>query len=260
MQQLIFILLLAVVAYFSWKFYGRIISNIRLGQEDNDSLDKGTSLRNMLLIAFGQKKMFKRWIPAVFHLFIYVAFLFTQIELIEIIIDGVSGKHRVFAYSLGSLYTLIIGSIEVLSLLALVATFVFLARRNLLKVPRLVKNELSGWPKLDANLILIGELLLVTGIFTMNGTDVVLQSMDPIHYPDTGALPISSWLASNVFVGFDQGTLIVLERLGWWLHIVVVFGFILYLPFSKHLHILFAFPNTYFSRQNSREFALKFSV
>ena len=252
MQQIIFILLLAVVGYFSWKFYGRIVNNIKLGKPDDTPLNKATAMNNMLLIAFGQKKMFKRWIPAIFHLFIYVAFLFTQIELIEIIVDGVSGKHRVFASSLGGLYTLIISTIEVLSLLALIGTFIFLARRNLLKIPRFVKDDLNGWPKLDANLILIGELLLVIGIFTMNGADYVLQQLDPAHYPNTGNLPISSWVGSNIFSGLDQGTLIMLERGGWWLHILVVFGFILYLPFSKHLHIIFAFPNTYYSRQNSR--------
>lgn len=252
MQQIIFILLLAIVVFFSWKFYGRIISNIKLGKEDDTPLDKGVSMRNMLLIAFGQKKMFKRWIPAIFHLFIYVAFLITQIELIEITVDGVLGQHRVFAVALGGFYTFVIGTIEVLSLLALVATFIFLARRNLLKVPRLVKDELTGWPKLDANLILLGELLLVAGIFTMNGADMVLQDLNPTHYPSTGNLPVSSWIGANLFAELDMNTLVILERTGWWLHILVVFGFILYLPFSKHLHILFAFPNTYFARQNSR--------
>jgi heterodisulfide reductase subunit C len=252
MQQIIFILLLIVVGYLANRFYGRIIKNIKLGKDDDYSLDKGQSLRNMVLIAFGQKKMFKRWIPAIFHLFIYVAFILTQIELIEIIIDGVSGQHRIFANALGAFYTLIICTIEILSFLALIATFVFLSRRNLLKIPRFVKSEMDGWPRLDANLILIGELLLVAGIFTMNGADQVLQSIDPEHYPSTGVLPISALLASNLFEGMGTGTLMFLERAGWWLHILVVFGFLLYLPFSKHLHILFAFPNTYFAKQNPR--------
>ncbi len=252
MQQLVFLLLLAAVGYFSFREYSKIIRNIRLGKDDDYPLDKSQSLKNVLLVAFGQKKMFKRWIPAVFHLFIYVAFLFTQIELIEIIIDGVSGSHRIFADALGGLYTVILSMIEVLSFLALIATFIFLYRRNLLKVPRLVKSEMNGWPKLDANLILFGELLLVTGIFTMNGADVLLQNIDPSHYPSTGTLPISSWLGPALFGGFSEGSLVVLERAGWWLHILVVFGFILYLPFSKHLHIFFAFPNTYFAKQNPR--------
>ena len=169
MQQLLFILLAGTAGYFAFKQYRKIYNNILLGKSTELSGSPAERWSNVLLVAFGQKKMFKNWIPAVFHLFIYVAFLFTQIELIEIIIDGIFGVHRFFAPFMGALYTFIISSIEVLSFLALIATFVFLYRRNLLKVPRLVKSELNGWPKLDANLILIGELLFVTGIFTMNG-------------------------------------------------------------------------------------------
>lgn len=252
MQQIVFLLLLGIVGFVSFKAYRKIYRNIHLGGAYTEHLDRSQSIKNVMLVAFGQKKMFKRWIPAVFHLFIYVAFLFTQIELIEIIIDGLSGSHRIFAVPLGGLYAVIISMIEVLSFLALIATFIFLYRRNLLKVPRLVKSEMNGWPKLDGNLILVGELLLVIGIFTMNGTDYVLQGIDPAHYPSTGGMPISSWLGPLVFGGFSEGALVVLERAGWWLHILVVFGFILYLPFSKHLHIFLAFPNTFFAPQKSR--------
>lgn len=223
-----------------------------LGKATETKGDSGTRWKNVLLVAFGQKKMFKNWIPAIFHLFIYVAFLFTQVELIEIIIDGTFGVHRFFAPFLGGLYTLIISSIEVLSFLALVATFVFLYRRNMLKVPRLVKSELNGWPKLDANIILIGELLLVTGIFTMNGADSVLQGIDPTHYPETGKLAISSWFGPAMFGGMEAESLMLVERFGWWLHLVVVLGFIAYLPYSKHLHIFLAFPNVYFSKLTPR--------
>ena len=187
-----------------------------------------------------------------FHLFIYVAFLFTQIELIEIFIDGIFGVHRFFAPILGGLYTLIINSIEILSLLALIATFVFLSRRNLLKVPRFHKDEMTGWPKLDGNLILYGELLLLIGIFSMNGADSVLQKLDPMHFTDTGTLAISSHLGPALFGGLSESALHIIERFGWWLHILVVFGFLNYLPKSKHLHILLAFPNTFFAKQNSR--------
>ncbi|MEL6390985.1 MAG: (Fe-S)-binding protein, partial [Bacteroidota bacterium] len=199
-----------------------------------------------------QKKMFKRWIPALFHLFIYVAFLFTQIELIEILIDGFGGQHRFFANKIGPLYTVIIGCIEILSFLAFVATFVFLWRRNILKVPRFIKPEMNGWPKLDGNLILLGELLLLIGIFSMNGADVVLQGLDPEHYPSTGTLPISSWLGPAMFGGLSESALHNVERAGWWLHILVVYSFILYLPFSKHLHIFLAFPNVFFAKLSSR--------
>lgn len=252
MQQIIFILLFGITSFFAYRQFSKIYRNIMLGKATDRSGDSAARWQNVVLVAFGQKKMFKNWIPAIFHLFIYVAFLFTQIELIEIIIDGVFGVHRFFAPFLGGLYTLIISSIEVLSLLAFVATFVFLYRRNLLKVPRLVKSELNGWPKLDANIILIGELLLVTGIFTMNGADSVLQGIDPTHYPSTGSLAISSWVGPAVFGGMEPESLMLTERIGWWLHLMVVLGFITYLPYSKHLHIFLAFPNVYFSKLTSR--------
>ncbi len=250
--QLIFIVLLGIIAFFSYKEYGRVIRNIKLGKVFELDLNTSLSWKNVFLVALGQKKMFKNMLPAILHLFIYSAFVITQIELIEIIVDGITGNHRVFANVLGGFYTFIISFIEILTLLALVATVAFLARRNLLKIPRLVKSELNGWPKLDANLILIGELLLIIGIFTMNGTDTVLQSRGVEDYPNTGALAISSWLGPALFGGLENSTLIVLERAGWWLHILVVFGFLVYLPFSKHLHVIFAFPNVYFASQNSR--------
>ncbi len=252
MQQIIFILLIGIVSFLAYRQFAKIYTRIMLGKAAHISGSSDLRWKNVFLVAFGQKKMFKNWIPAVFHLFIYVAFLFTQIELIEIIIDGVFGVHRFFAPFLGGLYTLIISSIEVLSLLALVATFVFLYRRNLLKVPRLVMSELNGWPKLDANIILLGELLLVTGIFTMNGADSVLQGIDPTHYPSTGSLAISSWFGPAIFGGMEPESLMLTERTGWWLHLMVVLGFILYLPYSKHLHIFLAFPNVYFSKLTPR--------
>lgn len=252
LQQIIFILLTSGVFYFAYKQFKAVYRNIRLGKDYKISGAAAQRWKNLLLIAFGQKKMFKNWIPAVFHLFIYIAFLFTQIELIEIIIDGIFGVHRFFAPLLGFLYTLIINCIEILSLLALIATFIFLYRRNLLKVPRLVKSELNGWPALDANIILIAEILLVTGIFTMNGADKVLQISGNEYYHDTGALAISSWLGPLLFGGMEESSLMILERAGWWLHIIVVFGFVLYLPYSKHLHIFLSFPNVYFAPLTSR--------
>ena len=182
-------------------------------------------------------------------------FLFTQIELIEILIDGFSGKHRVFAKPLGGLYTVIINTIEVLSLLALIATIVFLVRRNGRKVgvniERFHKDEMTLWPKLDANLILLGELALVTGIFLMNASDGVLQKLDPAHYPDTGPLLISGML-SGLLENLGKDLLMFFERAGWWLHALTVFAFINYLPRSKHLHIFLAFPNVYYSRLKPR--------
>lgn len=251
-QQIIFIIILLLVTFVAFKSYGRIIKNIKLGKEEDIKGDAGKRWQNVALIAFGQKKMFKRFIPAIFHLFIYVAFLFTQIELIEIIIDGFSGVHRFFAGKIGILYPIIINTIETLSILAFIATVIFLWRRNLLKIPRFIKDEMKGWPTLDANYILIGEIFLICGIFMMNGADNLLQAIDPTHYPDTGHLFFSSMFGEMAFSNMSTSSLHIIERTGWWLHILVVFGFLLYLPYSKHLHIMFAFPNVYFAKLNPR--------
>ncbi len=219
-----------------------------LGKTIDLKADRPQRLKNVLLVAFGQKKMFKRLIPAFLHLSIYIAFLFTQVELIEIIIDGITGTHRIFADKIGLLYPLIINTIEFLSLFAFVSTIIFLWRRNLLKIPRFQSSEMNGWPKLDANYILLGELILIIGIFSFNSADTLLQSLDSSHYPDTGTLLISGWIGEQFLSGMSVSSLYILERFGWWLHLCVVFGFLLYLPISKHLHIMLAFPNVYFAR------------
>ncbi len=233
------------------QFY-RIWQNIHIGKpepvEDNDP----QRWRNLLLVAFGQQKMFKKWIPAFLHLFIYAAFLLTQVELLEIFIDGFFGVHRFFATYLGGFYTFVIGLVEILSALALVATIIFLIRRNVIRLSRFWKAEMTAWPRLDANLILVGELLLVVAILSMNSADIVLQTLDPTHYPSTGKLPVSGWLGPMVFGGLTYDWLVWIERLGWWLHVFVVFGFMVYLPHSKHLHIFLAFPNAWFAKVRSR--------
>ncbi|PHN06184.1 (Fe-S)-binding protein [Flavilitoribacter nigricans] len=251
-QQIIFIIVAAAALGYAARQFLRVRRNILLGQDEATTGDPGARWSNVLLVAFGQKKMFKRWIPAVFHFFIYAAFLITQIELIEIFIDGIFGVHRFFASGLGGFYTFVISFIEILSLLAFVATIIFLARRNALKLPRFHKPEMKGWPKLDGNLILIFELILLVGIFSMNGADMVLQSRGVEHYSDTGNLAVSSWLGPALFGGLSDGTLVAVERFGWWLHLIMVFVFLNYLPKSKHLHIVLAFPNTYFARLRPR--------
>ena len=252
LQQILFILIFGGAFFIASGRYRAIYKNIRLGKPVELEGETSVRWRNVLMVAFGQQKMFKRWIPALLHFFIYAAFLLTQIELIEIIIDGISGNHRVFASALGGLYTFTINFIEILSVLALIATLAFLWRRNVKKVPRLKSPEMKGWPSLDANMILIGELLLLTGIFSMNGADGLLQQIDPQHFPDTGKLLVSSWIGQTFFAGLSHGQLLGLERFGWWLHLFVVLGFLVYLPFSKHLHIFLAFFNTYFASLSPR--------
>ncbi len=247
-QSLVFAAVLAVVSYFGYKGFARVYRNIRLGKAEKLTGDTSQRWRNVALVAFGQKKMFANWIPAVFHLFIYVAFLFTQIELIEIIIDGLFGQHRFFAQFLGGFYNVIISTIEILSLLAFVATIIFLLRRNVLNVARFKKPELSGFPMRDANVILGLEIILIIGIFSMNGADNLLQKMGADHYKMTGGFAVSSWLGPAIFGGFSEAKLIAVERFGWWLHALTVFGFVLYLPFSKHLHVFLAFPAVFFAK------------
>lgn len=240
---LFLILLIGGFGFFGWNVL-KVRSNIRLGRDVERTDNKKERWKTMLLVAFGQKKMFTRPIPALLHFAIYAAFVITQIELIEIIVDGVFGTHRFFHESLGGFYTFIISFIEILSLLALVATIAFLSRRNLLKLPRLNMKEMNGWPKMDANMILFMELILVTCIFTMNGADEVMHKMAT---GESYGFSISSFMGPLFFEGMSLDALHTLERIGWWGHIFMVFAFLNYLPYSKHFHILLAFPNTYYS-------------
>ncbi len=233
-----------------------IKNNIQLGRSIDRTDRKGERVKNMLLVAFGQKKMFQRPIPAILHLFIYSAFVITQIELIEIFVDGLAGSHRVFRPALGSFYTFIISLIEVLSVLAFIATLAFMIRRNILKVPRLNMKELAGWAKTDANLILCFEMILICCIFMMNGADEVLYNRGLSHAENLGdgsfGFAVSSLIGPALFGNLSEGALITIERIGWWGHITMVFVFMNLLPFSKHLHILLGFPNTYFANLNPK--------
>ncbi|MEO6189839.1 MAG: (Fe-S)-binding protein [Saprospiraceae bacterium] len=250
-QILFFCILSFLVFRKAFKGFSRIYANINLGREDVSEGSSSDRWKNMILFALGQKKMFERPLVGIFHFFIYVAFLFTQIELIEIFSDGITGHHRLFASGLAPIYQILINFIEVLSLLALVATIIFLSRRNIVKLLRFQSIELNGWPSLDANLILIGEILLITGIFTMNSADQQLQLIDPHHFPSTGKLYLSNFISQHLN-NWPSDYLYFMERLGWWLHLFIIYGFIIYLPYSKHLHIFLAFPNSYFSDQNAR--------
>lgn len=243
-QQVLFVLIAgASLGYAAMQFL-KIRRNINLGKDESISGNSAERWRNVLLVALGQKKMFSRMIPAVLHLFIYVAFVITQVELIEIFVDGITGQHRVFWPPLGGFYTFVISFIEILSVLALVATIAFLARRNILRLARFHKPEMKGWPFKDANYILFLELALIFFIFLMNSADMAR------HQNEYGFV-VSQFL-SPIWDGTGEGTLHLMERIGWWGHILVVFAFLNYLPFSKHLHIILAFPNTYFARLQPR--------
>jgi len=229
----------------------KIRANILLGRDIDRTDNKSERWKTMILVAFGQKKMFSRPIPALLHFALYAAFIITQIELIEIIFDGIAGTHRAYRESLGGFYTFMVSFIEILSVLAFIGTIAFLARRNLLKIPRLIKSELNGWPKLDANLILVAEIILICFIFMMNGADEVLYAKNLSHAKNLGdgtlGFSVSSYVGPLLFGNFSENGLHMVERIGWWGHIIMVFAFLNYLPYSKHLHIVLGFPNTYYS-------------
>lgn len=246
LQQIAFILTLGIAVYFIRKRVQFIRTTIRLGKSADLKGEKQERLKNMLLVAFGQKKMFKKFIPAVLHLFIYAGFLIINLEVLEFILDGVLGTHRLFAPYLGSLYPVLMNIFEVLAFAVLAACIFFLIRRNILKVPRFWSAEMTRWPRLDANLILITEIILMMAIFTMNATDQILQTRDA-HYPSTGSLMFSSYLIP-LFQNLNTSTLVLIERFAWWFHIVGILGFAVYVTYSKHLHIFLAFPNTYYAK------------
>lgn len=227
----------------------KIRRNILLGKEAVLEGTPAERLKTMAMVALGQSKMVVRPVAGILHIFIYLAFVFTQVELIEIIVDGITNGHRTVWHwlegtALSGIYTLGINLIEILSILAFIATIVFLSRRNILRLARFQKPELKGWPSRDANIILIGEIFLIACIMLMNSTDVALQRLGETHA--TGTFLVSNALA-GIWTGTDVHTLHLLERIGWWGHLLGILGFMVYLPYSKHFHILLAFPNTYYT-------------
>jgi heterodisulfide reductase subunit C len=224
----------------------RIRANINLGKQNEIKDHPSERLSNMLLVAFGQKKMFKRFIPAFLHFFIYVGFLVINLEVLEFLIDGLLGTHRIFAPYLGGFYNVLMNVFEFLAVAVLLACVFFLIRRNIMKIPRFWSAEMTSWPRMDANLILFTEIILMSAILTMNATDQILQTRED-HYVSTGSLFFSSYLIP-LFTNLDTSFLVIIERFAWWFHIIGILGFAIYVTYSKHLHIFLAFPNTYFSK------------
>lgn len=242
--QIIFLVLtLAAIALFSFNLR-KIIRNIRLGKSANRNDQPQKRLMTMIRVAFGQSKMVVRPIPALLHFFVYVGFVIINIEVLEIMIDGIFGTHRIF-HGLGGLYNFLIGSFEILALTVWVSCAIFLIRRNILKLKRFRGVEMTSWPKSDANYILITEILLMSAFLLMNAADAKLQALNVGHYVQAGAFPVSQSLMN--LLPSSETTLVVIERVCWWFHIIGILAFLNYLPYSKHFHILFAFPNTYFS-------------
>ncbi len=246
-QQILFVIVSAIAVFLFTKKIKEIRRNILLGKDEDISDNKNLRWKNMFLLALGQKKMFRNPIVAVLHLIVYAGFIIINIEVLEIILDGICGTHRLFADWLGGLYTFLINSFEILAVLVIVACLIFLIRRNIIKLKRFANNDLAGWPKSDANYILITEIVLMSLFLIMNATDKQLQTLGSEHYHQTGSFLFSGAL-SNLFSGINEVTLIAIERSCWWLHIIGIFAFLNYLPYSKHLHIMLAFPNAYYAR------------
>lgn len=244
-QQILFILLVGAAIYLFARKVGAIRANILLGRDQDLTDHKGQRWKNVWLLAMGQKKMFRNPLVGVLHFLIYAGFIIINIEILEIALDGIFGTHRMFAGPLGGFYTFVIDFFEVLALLVLVSCIVFLARRNLMKIYRFMKGDLDGWPRKDANIILITEIVLMSLFLTMNSADRALQLQGNPHYADHGNFLVSGMLAP-AFSQISGTTLVALERTAWWLHIIGIFAFLNYLPYSKHFHILMAFPNAYY--------------
>ena len=244
--QILFVIIAAVATYFFVKNLKTIRRNILLGKDVDLSDNKLERWKTMLKVAFGQTKMAARPVPFVLHLVVYVGFVLINVEVLEILIDGVFGSHRVLSF-LGAVYNLAIGFFEILAFGVLVACVVFLTRRYVVKLARFQSPELQGKPNKDAAYILIIEIILMAALLNMNAADQILQSRGADHYILAGSFPISSWLFAPIFNNFSDGTLVLIERAAWWFHIIGIFAFMNYLPFSKHFHIIMAFPNTFYS-------------
>lgn len=247
LQQTLFIVLVGFAVFLFVLKIKEIRSDINLGQNEDISDHKGLRWKNMLLLALGQKKMFRYPLVAVLHFIIYAGFIIINIEILEIILDGLLGTHRLFAEPLGGFYIFVIDFFEILAIGVLVACIVFLIRRNILKLRRFISHDLDGWPRTDANLILITEIILMSLFLTMNSADRALQLQGNPHYLDHGSYFFSGWMALSM-QHLKPATLVTIERTCWWLHITGIFAFLNYLPYSKHFHILLAFPNTYYQR------------
>ena len=243
LPNIIFVSILFFGLYFFVRNLNRLYRNINLGKEINTRDNKKQRLLNMCKIALGQGKIIKRPVSGILHVIVYIGFIVINIELLEIVLDGLLGTHRLFSNYLGSLYGYLIATFELLAVLVIISVSLFWIRRNVLKIKRFFGDNMKGWPKNDANFILYFEVILMTLFITMNAADLSFQEMN------SGNL-ISSYVA-DFFKGYSNDSLHIIERVCWWAHIIGILIFMNYLYFSKHLHILLAFPNTYFAKLNN---------
>ncbi len=246
LPNLVFVIILFLgIGYFS-RNIRRIVRNVKVGKDVDLGDNKATRWRNMGRIALGQSKMVVRPVAGLMHIVVYLGFIIINIEVLEIIIDGILGTHRIFS-PLGAVYDWLIGIFETLAFLVIGAVIIFWLRRNAIRLARFIKPEMKGWPKKDADLILYIELVLMILFLTMNGADYQLQQLEVEPYVQAGWFPVSQNLA-GLFSEYTISTLVIIERSAWWLHIVGILFFLNYLYYSKHLHIILAFPNTFYGK------------
>jgi len=246
LPNIIFAILLILGAGFFVGNIKKLIRNIKLGKDVDRSDNPSSRWKNMAMIALGQSKMVKRPVAGILHIVVYVGFIIINIEVIEIIIDGLVGTHRVLAF-MGGFYNFLIASFEILAFMVLVSVTVFWIRRMIVRIPRFWNKEMKGFPKNDALYILYFEMVLMSLFLLMNAADANLQAMGADHYTIAGAFPISQFIAP-LLDGLSQSSLVLIERGAWWIHITGILVFLNYLYYSKHLHILLAFPNTFYAK------------
>jgi heterodisulfide reductase subunit C len=245
LSNILFAMCLGAASFFFGRNVLKIKRNIFLGRDIDRSDRSRNRWMTMARVALGQSKMVVRPVAGILHIIIYVGFVIINIEVLEIIIDGLIGTHRIFSF-MGTFYNFLIGSFEILAFLVLLACVAFFTRRNFVKIKRFVMLEMDGWPKLDANLILIFEVVLMSAFLLMQGADLALQGLGADHYVKAGSFPVSSFLLP-LFSGMSIEAIVMIERSCWWFHILGILAFLNYLPYSKHFHIILAFPNTYYS-------------
>ena len=247
LPNIIFSFLLVISLGFFARNIRKLIRVINLGKPVDRSDNPGKRLSNMIRIALGQSKMVSKPISGALHVIVYLGFIIINIEVLEILIDGVTGSHRFFSkYFNTTIYNFLIASFEIFALLVLISVIIFWTRRNLLKIKRFLSSEMKGWPKFDADNILYFEVVLMMLFLSMNATDLILQERNFEGYYSAGSFPVSSFMVP-IFDSFSTSTIYSLERVFWWSHIIGIFFFLNYLYYSKHLHILLAFPNTYYA-------------
>lgn len=244
-SSILFILLLASATLLFTYNIRKIRRNILIGRDVKLGGDRLQRLKVMARVALGQSKMVRRPLSGVMHILVYIGFVLINIEILEMLVDGALNTHRAFAF-LGGFYDFLIAFFEILALGVFVGVIVFWIRRNIGRIRRFMNSELDGFPRLDANVILVAEMLLMTALMLMNASDQVLQSRSHPHYTQAGSFPVSAWFVP-LLDNLSTSGLLFLERFCWWAHMIGILAFLNYLPYSKHLHIILSFPNTYYS-------------